>query len=133
MEANFEVYSVVHRGWKPIHVNHQTGEVHYLTDSSPPFKASARWGDSSWGDYKTRPIKKESPKESPSDRQVGGDHYKNFAIQPNKFIRKNKIGWYEGNAIKRICRHAQKGRREDIEKAIHELEFVLEEYDKGEL
>jgi len=64
-----------------------------------------------------------------SDKQVGGQHYKDMAIQPGQFIRANGIGWYEGNAIKYICRHNAKNGRQDIEKAIHYLELVLEEYD----
>lgn len=64
-----------------------------------------------------------------SDKQVGGAHYKDMAIQPGQFIRANGIGWYEGNAIKYICRHNAKNGRQDIEKAIHYLELVLEEYD----
>lgn len=64
-----------------------------------------------------------------SDKQVGGAHYKDMAIQPGEFIRANGIGWYEGNAIKYICRHNAKNGRQDIEKAIHYLELVLEEYD----
>lgn len=65
------------------------------------------------------------------DRQVGGDHYKTLPIQPGEYIRANGIGWYEGNAIKYITRHKQKGGIEDIEKAIHYLELVKEEYDNG--
>jgi len=64
-----------------------------------------------------------------SERQVGGSHYKELPIQPGEYIRKNNIGWYEGNAIKYITRHKQKGGIEDIKKAIHYLELVLEEYD----
>lgn len=63
-----------------------------------------------------------------SERQVAGNHYKSMAIQPVHFIRANNIGWYEGNAIKYICRHKQKNGIQDIEKAIHYLELVLEEY-----
>jgi hypothetical protein len=37
------------------------------------------------------------------------------------------LGWHEGNAIKYITRHNIKGGREDIEKAIHYLELLLEE------
>ena len=62
------------------------------------------------------------------DKQVGGTHYKEMPIQPGEFIRANGIGWYEGNAIKYICRHKAKGGKVDIEKAIHYLELVLEEY-----
>lgn len=62
-----------------------------------------------------------------SERQVGGSHYKDMAIQPGDFIRQNGLGWYEGNAIKYICRHNKKGGIEDIKKAIHYLELILEE------
>lgn len=67
-----------------------------------------------------------------SNRQVGGSHYSSMAVQPSHFIRANKLGWHEGNAIKYICRHTRKGGRQDIEKAIHYLELILEEdYGKG--
>ena len=62
-----------------------------------------------------------------SERQEGGSHYKSMAIQPGEFIRKNGLGWYEGNAIKYICRYKQKGGIQDIKKAIHYLELILEE------
>lgn len=64
-----------------------------------------------------------------SEVQIGGDHYKSLPIQPGEYIRKNGIGWYEGNAIKYITRHKQKGGKQDIEKAIHYLQLVLEEYE----
>ena len=32
----------------------------------------------------------------------------------------------EGNAIKYICRHQSKGKEEDVKKAIHYLEMILE-------
>lgn len=67
--------------------------------------------------------------EAASDRQVGGGHYVSLPIQPSHYIRANKIGWYEGNAIKYITRYQQKGGRKDIEKAIHYLELILEEID----
>ena len=67
---------------------------------------------------------------SPRDRQVGGDHYKSLPIQPGEFIRKNGIGWYEGNAIKYITRHKVKGGAQDLLKAMHYLELALEEYNE---
>ena len=64
------------------------------------------------------------------DKQVDGDHYKNMKIQPAEFINENKLLFAEGNAIKYICRHKQKGKSKDIEKAIHYLEMILErDYD----
>ena len=58
--------------------------------------------------------------------QVGGDHYKKMVIQPAEFINKNKLLFAEGNAIKYICRHSEKGGIQDIDKAIHYLEMVKE-------
>ena len=58
------------------------------------------------------------------EEQVGGKHYKNMKIQPAEFINENKLLFAEGNAIKYICRHSQKGKVEDIDKAIHYLEMI---------
>ena len=58
--------------------------------------------------------------------QVGGDHYKKMVVQPAEFINKNKLLFAEGNAIKYICRHSNKGGIQDIDKAIHYLEMVKE-------
>ena len=60
------------------------------------------------------------------EQQVGGKHYRNMKIQPAEFINENKLLFAEGNAIKYICRHQSKGKRQDIEKAIHYLEMILE-------
>ena len=59
-------------------------------------------------------------------KQIGGSHYKNMKIQPSKFINDNKLLFAEGNAIKYICRRSSKGKEEDIKKAIHYLEMILE-------
>ena len=37
------------------------------------------------------------------DKQIGGNHYKDFLIQPIEFIVKNNLGFIEGNVIKYIC------------------------------
>jgi len=62
------------------------------------------------------------------DIQVGGDHYKGRAIQPVQYIEANGLLFLEGCVVKRVTRHDQptgKG-RQDIEKAIHELQLLLE-------
>lgn len=65
------------------------------------------------------------------DTQVGGDHYRQMKIQPIDFIVQNSIPFREANAIKYIVRHASKNGRQDIEKAIHYLQMILEsEYPK---
>jgi len=64
------------------------------------------------------------------NKQVDGTHYKGMKIQPAQFINENSLLFAEGNAIKYICRHKLKGKRKDIEKAIHYLEMILErDYD----
>ena len=62
----------------------------------------------------------------PYDTQVGGDHYKKMKIQPSEFINKNEMQFAEGNAIKYICRHGSKGRLQDLEKAKHYIDMIIE-------
>ena len=59
-------------------------------------------------------------------KQIGGAHYKSMVLQPREFINKNRLPFAEGSAIKYICRHALKGKEEDIDKAIHYLEMIKE-------
>lgn len=63
---------------------------------------------------------------SAHSRQIGGTHYKEMAIQPIDYITANNLGWCEGNAIKYITRYSKKGGKQDIEKAIHYLQILLE-------
>ena len=62
------------------------------------------------------------------DKQIGGDHYRDGGIQPVQFIEANEIAFLEGCVIKRVTRHNRAGGkgRQDIEKAIHELQLLLE-------
>ena len=60
------------------------------------------------------------------DKQIGGKHYQNFKIQPSKFVVENELLFPEGCAIKYICRHLFKGKKEDVLKAIHFLEMIIE-------
>ena len=68
--------------------------------------------------------------QKPSQKQVGGNHYKTMVIQPAEFIHKNKLGFLEGNIIKYVCRHATKGGIEDLDKALHYLN-LLKEWEYG--
>ena len=61
-----------------------------------------------------------------SKTQVGGDHYKNMVIQPVEFIHRNKIGYIEGSVIKYVCRHRSKNGRQDLEKAKHFIDLLIE-------
>tara|TARA_B100001093_G_scaffold430159_1_gene425742 strand:- start:145 stop:354 length:210 start_codon:yes stop_codon:yes gene_type:complete len=57
------------------------------------------------------------------DSQIGGDHYK-LPIQPVEFIYKNQLDYLRGNVIKYVTR--KKNGAEDIRKAIHYCELLLE-------
>jgi len=63
--------------------------------------------------------------ERASDKQVGGDHYKKHLIQPWDIIDAYHLDFYEGNALKYLLR-TKGSREEDIKKAIHYLEKLLE-------
>lgn len=58
--------------------------------------------------------------------QVGGDHYSKLAIQPVEYITRNGLGFVEGSVIKYVTRHKAKHGAEDIKKAIHFLNLLLE-------
>ena len=62
----------------------------------------------------------------PYDKQIGGKHYQKYVIQPSKFVVENKLLFPEGCAIKYICRHPFKGKKEDLLKAIHFIEMMIE-------
>ena len=61
-----------------------------------------------------------------TERQIGGNHYKDFKIQPIEFITKNKLSFIQGNIIKYVCRFDKKNGNEDIDKAIHYCELLKE-------
>ena len=61
--------------------------------------------------------------------QIGGDHYRTMAIQPVEFITRNKIPYMEACAIKYLCRWRAKNGRQDLQKAQHYIELLIEMYD----
>lgn len=63
----------------------------------------------------------ESPKE-----QVGGDHYRRMKIQPIDFITTNGLGFCEGNVVKYIARYKFKNGKEDLLKARHYIDLLIE-------
>jgi len=58
--------------------------------------------------------------------QVAGNHYKNFSIQPVEYIEKNGLGYVEGCIIKYISRWRNKNGIEDLEKAKHYIDILIE-------
>lgn len=60
------------------------------------------------------------------DSQIGGGHYKGLPIQPVEYCQKNSLGFCESSVIKYVSRHKRKNGRQDIEKAIHFLNLLLD-------
>jgi hypothetical protein len=60
------------------------------------------------------------------NKQHGGSHYQKYVIQPSKFVVENKLLYPEGCAIKYIIRHQDKGKKQDLLKAIHFIEMIIE-------
>lgn len=61
-------------------------------------------------------------------KQIGGDHYKSDIQSWDVFLDWGLDPW-ACNVIKYIQRHRKKAGKQDLEKAKHYLEFMLENYD----
>ena len=101
-----------------------TGECRFEGPAPGSARAEERLKDL----RKNPPIQRvlDSLKDTALATQVGGSHYKDMPIQPVEFITKNKIGFLEGCVIKRVCRWRAKDGLQDLRKAIHEIELLIE-------
>jgi len=64
--------------------------------------------------------------ESPLDIQIGGGHYKDYTIQPIEFFIANQTPYAEAAIIKYILRYKDKNGIEDLEKAKHLIDIIIE-------
>lgn len=62
---------------------------------------------------------------SANDKQIGGQHYK-LNIEPWDYIIANDLGYLEGNIVKYVSRYKAKNGVQDLEKALHYLEKLIE-------
>lgn len=60
------------------------------------------------------------------DVQIGGKHYKELKIQPIEYIQANGLDYFEGNVVKYISRHRYKNGKQDLEKAKHYIDLLIE-------
>jgi len=60
------------------------------------------------------------------NEQVGGDHYKHMPIQPMEYSMKNNLNACQHTAVKYVTRYKVKGGKQDLLKAIHCLEMLIE-------
>jgi hypothetical protein len=61
-----------------------------------------------------------------SEIQVGGGHYAKYKIQPTEFIHANDVPFIEGNIIKYVMRHKDKNGIEDLKKARHYIDLLIQ-------
>lgn len=66
---------------------------------------------------------------STDDDMKTPDHY-DFPIQPVDYIIANNLGFCEGNVIKYVSRWQGKGGRDDLLKAKHYIEMLIDTLDK---
>lgn len=73
------------------------------------------------------------PPKKALDTQVGGGHYKDMAIQPMEYSMKNGLDACQHTAIKYISRFRDKGGIEDLRKAKHVIDMLIQfEEEKGQ-
>lgn len=64
------------------------------------------------------------------ETQVGGSHYTKCGIQPYEYTLANGLGGLEHTVIKYVTRWKDKGGVEDLKKARHTLDFLIEYTEK---
>lgn len=62
------------------------------------------------------------------DEQIGGSHYKKYPIQPWKFCEINKLTGAQTAVIDYVMRHQDKNGLEDLLKARHHIDLMIEHY-----
>ena len=70
----------------------------------------------------TKPIQQESA----TNTQVGGNHYTKLAIQPMRYSMENGLDALQHTVIKYVTRFRDKNGIEDLEKAKHCLDMLIE-------
>lgn len=71
-------------------------------------------------------------KQNPFDTQIGGYHYTKLAIQPMQYSMKNNLNPLQHTIIKYITRYKDKNGLDDLQKAKHCIDMLIElEYNKS--
>lgn len=61
-----------------------------------------------------------------NEYQIGGSHYKGRDLQPWDIITMFDLDFFEGSALKYLLRWRQKNGVEDLKKARHYIEYLIE-------
>lgn len=99
----------------------------YLPHPPPPLMPD-------FHDFQKKQIQKQAQVAAGAlQKQVGGNHYKTMPLQPWEIIDRNGLDFWQGNAIKYVMRYKDKGGVEDLKKAIHYIEYLIERYQRDQL
>lgn len=115
----------------------------YLAKGMTPTQIMKKLGCSSSEVYRLVPKKKKKEREQGSkpeqvnpvqevpphanELQIGGEHYKALNPQPWDVISAWNLGFLDGNVVKYVARFRSKGGIEDLKKAKHYLDKLIEQ------
>jgi hypothetical protein len=69
---------------------------------------------------------------SANDKQIAGTHYKDLEPEPWDVVLNWGLGYLDGTALKYIARWRNKNGVEDLKKAVHFIQKLIEEEEKKE-
>ena len=72
------------------------------------------------------PMASEPVRKSPLSTQIGGDHYTKLVIQPMQYSMKNGLDPLQHTIIKYVTRFRDKAGIEDLDKAKHCIDMLIE-------
>ena len=99
----------------------------YIETSWPLPNTDNVWYNPDWLKTKTNDVfEGTGSKSTTMNRQVGGDHYLKYKIPIIDFIVQNSIPFREANIIKYVLRAPDKAGLQDLLKAKHYLEMLIE-------
>ena len=67
-----------------------------------------------------------TPKKTALQHQEGGSHYKDLKIQPVEYCHANGLGFCESSVVKYVTRHKAKNGKQDLLKAKHFLDLLIQ-------
>jgi hypothetical protein len=71
-------------------------------------------------------LPEKAPQKGANSKQISGSHYSDKEIQPWDYIHANNLCYFTGNCVKYVSRWKDKGGIDDLKKAIHYLEKLIE-------
>ena len=71
-------------------------------------------------------LPEKAPQKGANSKQVSGSHYSDKEIQPWDYIYANNLCYFTGNCVKYVSRWKDKGGVDDLKKARHYLDKLIE-------